>query len=375
MARRLLLGVGGTTWEVVRLKLTAKTKLLELAKEYPFLIDFMPTLSPTYSKLKSPFVRRTMGAIATMEKVAGMGGLELAALLNAVAGEIERRTGERIEMEIPGVSPPVSDEGRKETLKGIIQDIHEGEDPELLKARFADLIQDIAPGELAEVEQALIDDGLPETEVKELCSLHVEVFKEGLDKGDIPRMPGGHPVHTYMMENRAVENILTELDDTVCALGSPPDGDVFDGMRSALIGKLDSLSELDKHYLRKENQLFPTLEDHGITGPSQVMWAVHDDIRASMKTAFERMEGGPASEAMAAVEELTNAVRDMVYKEEHILFPMCLENFSEAEWSRVRTGEEDIGYSWIEPATGWEPQAVVEEAPAAEAAEAGALAS
>ena len=39
------------------------------------------------------------------------------------------------------------------------------------------------------------------------------------------------------------------------------------------------------HYLRKENQLFPFLEQHGVEGPSKVMWAIHDDIRALIKQA------------------------------------------------------------------------------------------
>jgi len=31
--------------------------------------------------------------------------------------------------------------------------------------------------------------------------------------------------------------------------------------------EFESLKEIDKHYLRKENQLFPYLEKRGFTGP------------------------------------------------------------------------------------------------------------
>jgi len=47
----------------------------------------------------------------------------------------------------------------------------------------------------------------------------------------------------------------------------------------------EELSGIDNHYLRKENELFPALERHGITGPSQVMWGVHDEIRGQLKEA------------------------------------------------------------------------------------------
>ena len=38
------------------------------------------------------------------------------------------------------------------------------------------------------------------------------------------------------------------------------------------------------------NLLFPFLEKHDVTGPSQVMWAVHDDIRAMLKKAAADLE-------------------------------------------------------------------------------------
>ena len=346
--------------------LSGKTTIDALTKRYPFLIDFLPTLAPHYENLRSPELRETMGAIATMERVASMGDLELPYLLDAIAGEIERQTGERVDVEGMGAPAPAPDEDRKAAMMALIKDIHAGGDPEELKARFADIISDISPSELAEVEQSLIDDGLPQEEVKNLCSLHVQVFKEGLDKGDVPSMPGGHPVHTYMMENRAAENILAEIDGAMCDLGDPPDAAAFTAKQEVLSGHLDTLSQLDKHYLRKENQLFPMLEEHGITGPAQVMWATHDDIRAEMKEAIAMTRAGNAQASVERINAVSLAVKDMVYKEEHILYPMCLDAFSEAQWSRVRTGEEEIGYAWVLPASGWEPQVVPEEvAPAA----------
>ena len=59
-----------------------------------------------------------------------------------------------------------------------------------------------------------------------------------------------------------------------------------------LHGALERLSEIDRHYLRKENQLFPYLEQHGVEGPSKVMWALHDDIRAALKETRGGRGGG-----------------------------------------------------------------------------------
>jgi DUF438 domain-containing protein len=45
----------------------------------------------------------------------------------------------------------------------------------------------------------------------------------------------------------------------------------------------------------------------------------------------------------------------MIYKEEHILFPMTLETLNDDDWAKVMSGEEEIGYAWIEPEKGWQP--------------------
>ena len=43
--------------------------------------------------------------------------------------------------------------------------------------------------------------------------------------------------------------------------------------------------DVDKHYRRKENLLFPFLEKYGITGPPKVMWGKHDETRDLLKNA------------------------------------------------------------------------------------------
>ena len=47
--------------------INAKTKIDELLKQYPFLEDFLITLSPKFKGLKNPIMRKTMGKVATLE--------------------------------------------------------------------------------------------------------------------------------------------------------------------------------------------------------------------------------------------------------------------------------------------------------------------
>ena len=256
------------------MELRPETKLGDLLKEYPFLIEFLPTLSPKYEALKNPVLRRTMLGRATLKKIAETGGLEPGKLMAAIEEAIN-------EAETP------SDEERMDVLKGIIRDLHAGVEMEILRDRFARLCEQVNPTEIARMEQSLIDEGLAEEEVKRLCDVHVEVFKQSLDTQESPVTPAGHPVHNFMAENRATENILEEIDGITGELGRHPSPETVATHQEALVDLVARLSEIEKHYLRKENQLFPRLEAKGMSGPTQVMWAVHDDIRTALKIARE----------------------------------------------------------------------------------------
>jgi hypothetical protein len=127
-----------------------------------------------------------------------------------------------------------------------------------------------------------------------------------------------------------------------------------------MLGSLiERLSEIDIHYTRKENQLFPMLEAHHFSGPSQVMWSIHDDIRANLKQARQGIANSDPQGTLTPLKEAIQAIRDMIYKEEHILFPASLDMLSEPEWIKVKEGEADIGFAWVVPDTGW-PEDIIE---------------
>lgn len=316
--------------------LSLKTKISAVLSSYPFIKDFLIGMNPDFKALDNPVVRNTLGRMATLGQVAMMGGLEPSELINRVAVEIKSRTGEEVAVESGAEAP----EGRQETLKGIISDLHKGVDINLLKKRFLELVKDVSPSEIAGMEQRLMAEGMPEQEVKKLCSVHVEVFRESLDKKAMPGLPSGHPVHTLMLENRYAEGILHDMELL---------GDLKE--LPALLGRL---SQIDRHYLRKENQLFPALEAKGISGPTKVMWSIHDDIRAKLKEASLKAGSGKAEKE--DVRALIDMVNDMIYKEERILFPMALETLTEDDWTRVKMGEEEIGYAWLESAETLQPK-------------------
>jgi DUF438 domain-containing protein len=316
----------------------------ELLCKYPFLKDFLIHMDPHFKALDNPLVRKTLGRVATLSQVAMVGGIELNQLMNDIAGEIRRQTGEGVAVEGEEQSEIITgSEQRIEALKEIIKDLHKGVDVKTVKQRFLQLIRDVAPTEIANMEQRLISEGMPEEEVKRLCDVHVEVFKESLEDKVVPGLPAGHPVHTFMLENRTAEGIVRQIQ-ALHDIGKD---------KELLTTLLEKLSSINLHYVRKENQLFPILEAHGISGPSKVMWALHDDIRLMMKDVISK--AGKGTVTPLEVKTLLHMINDMIYKEEHILFPMALETLGDSDWEKVKTGEEEVGFAWIMPTKEWKP--------------------
>jgi len=340
------------------MELSGKTKIDDLLGRYPFLMDFFISRSAKFKMLQSTVMRKTVAKVATLSHVAHIGGIDLDIFLSEIAAEIKAKTGKELTVSAETTeSVPIQDAGmRQEILKDIIRDLHKGVDMKVLKQRFYELIKDIDATEIAKMEQKLIEEGMPETEIKRLCDVHVEVFKEALGEQEVPSPPPGHPLHTFMKENRVAEDLAKHIKDVLEKLCDTPDKEIFRKHKKDLLALIDRLSTINLHYLRKENQLFPVLERHGISGPSEVMWAIHDDIRQTMKYAGTQVAELQVPLVYGTINYLLQSIFDMIYKEEHILFPMAMELLTDADWVRVRTGEEEMGYAWVEPEKGWTPK-------------------
>jgi DUF438 domain-containing protein len=337
------------------MELSPRTKIDDLLKEYPFLLDYLVSRSTSFSLLKNPVMRKTVGKMATLAQASALGAIPIETLLADLAAEIRVKTGSEVVISLEGGGPVealTDDKARQAVLKGIIRDLHKGADMAALKKRFHELIKDIDASEIAHMEQQLMNEGMPESEVRRLCDVHVEVFKESLSQQDVPSLPPGHPINTFMLENRAAEGIIHELGHTLAKLNDTSDKALFQHHQPQLAALVEKLSQIDLHYLRKENQLFPILEKHSITAPSQVMWALHDDIRTALKSCGAGVRD-VHPDVFNSIKYAMKSMADMIYKEEHILFPMAKDLLTDEEWLTVRSGEAEVGYAWITPGTGW----------------------
>ncbi len=245
---------------------------------------------------------------------------------------------------------------RLQELKQIIDTLGAGADPKEVKKQFAELIRNADAYEVAALEQSLIQQGMSVQEVLRLCDVHADVFKEGLEQGKQPNQLPGHPIQTYKQENKAARTYRNKL---VAA-------SLF-GNGSALQKATTQIMPIVRHYQRKENQLFPYLEQKGFTGPSKVMWGKHDEIRQTLKDLQAAIQSNQIKQARKLARIAAKKITTMIFMEEKILFPNALKLLSEPEWAQVRMGEHAIGFAWIQPGSQWDPVLALGLNPAAQA--------
>jgi uncharacterized protein len=251
---------------------------------------------------------------------------------------------------------------RKELLKHMILQLHKGDAPDLVRNRLVDLLKSIPYDEVVEVEQELISEGLPVEEVLKFCDIHQMVLDGHIDQSAAKTIPAGHPADTFKKENLELEKIINELEKLFSQVKSIKEVEVKQWLIKVRT-QLNSLTDVDKHYKRKEYLVFPYLEKYEITGPPKVMWGKHDEIRALLKTSIESVSsaGTITPDEVATIMELVllpavKGVSDMISKEEEILLPMCMDKLTDDDWYSVYQQTYEFGYCLYDPQVEWKPE-------------------
>ena len=253
-------------------------------------------------------------------------------------------------------------EKRKELLKHLILQLHTGEAPSAVKNQLIGLLAQIPYGDVVEVEQELIAEGLPEEEVLKFCDIHTAVLEGHItQEGSLP-YPPGHPADTFKKENIELTKVIERVRALFMKAPSLTPEEFMNYMIS-LKGAFNELSDVDKHYRRKEYLLFPFMEKNGITGPPKVMWGKHDETRELLKAAHEFLgtrDPNVAKNLMPAIVDILEpavaAIEGMIFKEEQILLPMCLDVLTEEEWYHIYDQTLEFGYCLYDPQDKWTPE-------------------
>ena len=273
---------------------------------------------------------------------------------------------------------------RIEKLKSYLKRLGEGESLEAVRKDFAAEFQGVEASEIMKAEEAILAEGTPITEVQKLCDVHSALFHGTTDysnkheKSAALSQVKGHPLQTFTRENEALtklidrmKELLHDTDETTGSGSLPVDEKQADtgkipvdekqvdtGNLPQIAAQLLKIREVAVHYAKKGDLLYPHLNArYGIAGPSAVMWTADDEIRDELGALCKALQKGrEAAEQNATgsfqssqwdvkwlerLQKVLMRAEEMIYKENHILFPNCAVNFTEEDWMGIYRDAKD----------------------------------
>lgn len=262
---------------------------------------------------------------------------------------------------------------RIEKLKSYLKRLGEGESLEAVRKDFAEEFQGVEASEIMKAEEAILAEGTPIMEVQKLCDVHSALFHGTTDysnkheKSAALSQVKGHPLQTFTRENEA----LTKLIDRMKELLHDTDERTCSGSLPQIAAQLLKIREVAVHYAKKGDLLYPHLNArYGIVGPSAVMWTADDEIRDELGALCKALQKGREAAEQRATEskgretagqnatgsfqssqwdakwlerlqKVLLRAEEMIYKENHILFPNCAVNFTEEDWMGIYRDAKD----------------------------------
>lgn len=349
-------------------KLDLNKTVFELAQEYPELVDIMVGLG--FTEIAKKPILHSVGKMMTIPKGAKMKNISMIDVVTTLMRHGFEPVGDMPDMasvtttqgQEEKTSHPSAD--RREQLKAYLKRLGDGEALEDVRADFVRAFGEVEASEIMEAEQALLKEGTPLSEVQRLCDVHSALFHGSTTEEKIANAEreveasairkkaqavkqekkaktaaleaiAGHPLYTFKKENDALSALLAE----------------FKEHRDESL--LPKIRELSIHYAKKGDLLYPLLKVHyEISGPSDVMWTVDDEIRDALSSLAKEKERG--NEWNTKLDAVLTRAEEMIYKEQNILFPICAVNFTQEEWYGIYRDAKDYAICFGVEQKTWE---------------------
>lgn len=319
-----------------------------LIEKFPNLKYILKDLG--FTEITNPLALSTVGKMVSIKKGAKIKNIDL----DLIKEKLKEEGFNLVDEEI------VNDDAREDNerlklLKSYIERLSEGEDLEAVRSDFVKNFKDVSSKEIVDAEQELIMSGLPLEKVQKLCDIHSALFHESniVDESqkDLENIPG-HPLNILSAENKKIKFLADEVKNSKDKLA-----------------KIRELLKINSHYGKKAGLIYPLLKTkYNISGPSDVMWAVDDEIRSDLSRIVKTNSYDEES-----LNKILDRVYEMIYKEENILFPLLKENFTEEEWNKIYGDLEEYGLDLLDDVPLWKDYRPKEILPEEEEVSCGSL--
>lgn len=212
-----------------------------------------------------------------------------------------------------------------------------------------DFLSTVVPADFITLFDEIIQQGTPMEEVKMLTNKLLNIFHVPISEFSRVAPKAGSFLDVLEQNNREMESVLGEIRPVFKAFVKDADNVELRAGLSRLFGQLQVFA---KHYIIKENVLFPVIEQ---AWPDyrclQIMWSFHDDIRRNIKSVLEQLK-----QTEMDLKQFNRCVGDVFFnmlaikfREERILFPYILSTIAEDKINSLQVEAIELGFPYIQP--------------------------
>ena len=189
---------------------------------------------------------------------------------------------------------------------------------------------------VAYIEQTMTEETSDEC-IREDVHAVINMLGDQIDN-TMPNLPADHPIMHYLKENEEMKRLLLAVEDLV----------QYPMIKNQWLELYDKISQYPIHYKRKQNQLYPMLERKGFTRPTTTMWTFDDMVRDEIREAERLLREDQEDAFIKQQERVLLYARDLMEKEEFILYPTSMALISEEEFEDMKSGDQEIGFAFFE---------------------------
>ena len=189
---------------------------------------------------------------------------------------------------------------------------------------------------VAYIEQTMTEETSDEC-IREDVHAVINMLGDQIDNS-MPNLPADHPIMHYLKENEEMKRLLLAVEDLV----------QYPMIKNQWLDLYDKISQYPIHYKRKQNQLYPMLERKGFTRPTTTMWTFDDMVRDEIREAERLLREDKEDAFIKQQERVLLYARDLMEKEEFILYPTSMALISEEEFEDMKSGDQEIGFAFFE---------------------------
>ncbi|PPS23139.1 DUF438 domain-containing protein [Brachyspira murdochii] len=277
--------------------------IYNLCTKYPKLKDALYDLG--FDKIKNPIMFNTISKFMTINNALKMKDIDIKDIkdkLNEYGFDIGLNTY------IKNTDKTIDE--RNEVLKSLIVRLHNGENIDSIKIDFEKKLFKVSAEEVHNAMHELINSGMSIDEAKRFFYIRTLLLRDAIDNCNITN--NYNIINIFKKENRYIEKLLNDISSVNILY-----------------------KELSRHYYKKESILFKALKSYGNDEPSKVMTRVDKDILESLKYIIDSNLN--SDDLKEKYEEINASILDMIFKEENILIPLCIDTLSKEDFEDIES--------------------------------------